>query len=564
MTLGFRKTMQRAAITALIGAALVVAAATSLVAANGTHSQSTSKTSTLHGSAIKGISVGTVNVSHLAVGKAVSGQSLPLLTPKTAAQQAAYQRYMLAHPSLLPAARGVAAPSSSASFVGPSKIPLVYKSANGLSSVDSGCGCTPPDQATGINNLYMLEGVNNVFQINNINLAKVAGPFQASTFFSGAAGFFFSDPQITYDAERAVWFITWLEVKNDESTDSIDIAVSTTGNPLGSYHVYKVGAPGGTIFDYDTLGYEYWDMWLTFPAFSGAAGHAFLGNYIVTLDINNMLSGAGAGGFIYSNLTVGVNGTPSPAFRLSPATEDGVPAAEYVNASDAGYGVTSTDMTTCAFTNTHFVATGVAPVASCVATAMAAAYDDPVNADQPGNPNTVEAGVGWKQIRYQGGHLYFAMPILINCSGTVEDGLLWQEDTPRLNTASPQAITGVDNYQAGYWCFNGHVDSYMPTAYPDSEGDIALVYNLSSNVSSIFPSIGFTGRQEADALGLMGQGGNNAAIVVGTATNLTTRFGDYSACALQINSVARGIVYCSGEWGSSNGWNTWNYALRMQ
>jgi hypothetical protein len=49
MTLGFRKTLQRAAITALIGAALVVGAATSLVAANGTHSQSASKPMTVRG-----------------------------------------------------------------------------------------------------------------------------------------------------------------------------------------------------------------------------------------------------------------------------------------------------------------------------------------------------------------------------------------------------------------------------------------------------------------------------------------------------------------------------------
>jgi hypothetical protein len=463
-----------------------------------------------------------------------------------------------------------------ADFVGTSQIPLLYRNHAGLTANDGcGNGCEPPDQAIGVSNSYVVEGVNAAFAIYNTSLTKLAGPYSAASFFGTVqAGNFFSDPQITYDAERAVWLQSWLEITADKSYDWIDLAVSVAGSPYpGQYFIYHIGAPTGEFCDYDTLGYDYWDMWLTCVEFNSTGG--FIGNRTFTFDLNTMIAGGSLGYWFWGNINTS-QGCPSclAAYRLSPAIEDGVPNAEWVTASDqcAGNscgGNPSNNLTACSFTNTHYVATGVKPTDLCIFNNILLGYDDPILADQKGAPGTMFPGVGYKQIRYTGGHLYFAMPVKFgNCGGSTEDGIAWYEVTPRLNpyTGSPQTIAGVVQEQAGYWCFNGHVDAYMPTAVPSYEGDIALVYNYSSNVSSIAPTIGYTGRQEADAVGTMGQGGANAGVAGNINDNLTNRWGDYSACALTINSVTRGIAFCGGEFVGSDGflWDTQLYALRMQ
>jgi hypothetical protein len=171
---------------------------------------------------------------------------------------------------------------------------------------------------------------------------------------------------------------------------------------------------------------------------------------------------------------------------------------------------------------------------------------------------------------YHNGRIYFAMAIEINCSGNLHDGILWGDVQPQLTTAAahnPQFINGfANNAEAAYQCYFS-ADAYMPTLAASTENDVALVYNYSS--SSVFPSIVYSGRMAADAPGTMGQG-NSFFVLGGTKSNDSTRWGDYSACALFTNLVSRGIIYCGGEYGGphaglgSKGWDTYLYALRME
>jgi hypothetical protein len=100
------------------------------------------------------------------------------------------------------------------------------------------------------------------------------------------------------------------------------------------------------------------------------------------------------------------------------------------------------------------------------------------------------------------------------------------------------------------------------------EDDVLLVYNYSDG-TSVYPSIIYNGRKATDANGQFGQltNGGGVTIVSGTHTNSSGRWGDYSACAIPLNSVTRGGIWCGGEYTGSEaspGWNTRLYNFRTE
>ena len=85
--------------------------------------------------------------------------------------------------------------------------------------------------------------------------------------------------------------------------------------------------------------------------------------------------------------------------------EDGVPQAEWVSATDAGYGVTSSNLTLCSITNTHAVGTATVPTYTCSFNSLPLPYNDPNGAAQPGTSALVYSGYGYKQVAYRNGQL---------------------------------------------------------------------------------------------------------------------------------------------------------------
>jgi hypothetical protein len=582
----FKASTWRMIASGMLGLALVSAGAAGIFAQHQAKASTTKASFSIPGHAITGAygRSGSVNLATLppataaqieaagAASASVSGRvNRPL---KTAAQLAAEHAYALAHPGSLPKAVGKTLGRTPNSYGG-GLTPVLTSSANGISFAQSGCNCAPPDQAIAAAPGYVFEGVNNLLEVYTPAYAQKFGPWTPNQLFAPVyhSGDGFSDPQITFDAERAMYIITWLEIPASGS-DYIDYAFSKTStpSPLTNFWVYQFSASfwgAGDFCDYETLGYDYWGTHLTCILFNG---NSFLGNGTVSVSTNDALAGSFPVGWGWGSIPTDVScgtGCFDPAYRISPTMEDGVPQAEWVSATDAGYGVTSQNLTLCSMTNTHALNTGASPTYTCAFTSLGNLYDDPAAAAQPSGTGQVYPGVGYKQIAYRNGQLYFALPILINCGGVVDDGILWNIITPQLTnlaTNNPQHINGLVSAftQAGYWCYT-NADSYMPTFMADNEGDAALVFNYSG--AGFFPSIGYTGRTAADAPNTLGQGTSSGFQAVGgTGNNTTSRWGDYSACALTTNLVARGIMYCAGEYGvgATAIWQTFLYSLRLQ
>jgi hypothetical protein len=141
----------------------------------------------------------------------------------------------------------------------------------------------PPDQGLCVGNGFILETVNTVLNVYDYKGNSLKGVTDLNTFYgypaqfnrtTGQEGPFVTDPSCYFDKPTQRWFHIVLTLEVDPNTGAflgpnhIDIAVSTTSSPLGTWVIYRLpvqddgtqGTPnhhcdsGACIGDYPHLG----------------------------------------------------------------------------------------------------------------------------------------------------------------------------------------------------------------------------------------------------------------------------------------------------------------------
>ncbi|HWS87296.1 MAG TPA: hypothetical protein VN282_10045 [Pyrinomonadaceae bacterium] len=149
----------------------------------------------------------------------------------------------------------VPSPSPSQSFLGQEDGP----------KVGTGSFITPPDTngAVGLDRVFTNTNAN--YRIHDKATGAPLSTVSTDTFWAatGASGFF--DPQIQFDPYNQRWILAIVS-DAQEADSSINIAVSQTSDPAGSYYVFRfvvgcdngaVGcAPGGEWADFPMLGFN--------------------------------------------------------------------------------------------------------------------------------------------------------------------------------------------------------------------------------------------------------------------------------------------------------------------
>jgi hypothetical protein len=253
-----------------------------------------------------------------------------------------------------------------------------------------------------------------------------------------------------------------------------------------------------------------------------------------------------------------------PARELNPAVEDGVPDAEFFTAIN-DYSPVSSNLTLCALTNTNAL-TGntTAPTLTCGNNTLPTAYAFPVSAQLLGG-FTWNVGADPSRVEYKAGMLHLSWTTAATVSGSTVDGIYWLDLQPLLTTVAaqhPPGINGMIVRNQGIWALSSQTYLLDPILWTTDEQDDVLVYQVVSNVHSIYPSIGYSGRKATDAANTLGQD-TSAFVVTGTRVSSNGP----ALCALLLNSVTRGIVWCSAGYGASlpnPGWDTRIFALRTE
>jgi hypothetical protein len=127
----------------------------------------------------------------------------------------------------------------------------------------------PPDQGLCANSSFVLETINDVMAVYNPDSSVASGPMALNAFYGYAPaidrqhgnvrGPFATDPSCLYDTATQRWFHVMLTIDSLPNgrfigTNHLDLAVSQTSDPRGSWNIYTVpvqndGTCSGTWYD---------------------------------------------------------------------------------------------------------------------------------------------------------------------------------------------------------------------------------------------------------------------------------------------------------------------------
>ena len=213
----------------------------------------------------------------------------------------------------------------------------------------------PPDQALCVGNGFVLESVNDVLSVYNTAGTKLVGPVDLNTFYGYAAAIVRSgpntgkrgpsvtDPVCYFDPDTQRWFHVVLTLDHVgttarlSGTNHLDIAVSQTADPTGSWNIYRLpvqnngtqGTPdhrcnnGFCLGDYPHIGADANAIFLTTNEFA-VFGGGFYGAQIYAISKRALASGAANPNVVLWN--GGDPSIPAPAFTVWPAVS---PSSQY-------------------------------------------------------------------------------------------------------------------------------------------------------------------------------------------------------------------------------------------
>jgi hypothetical protein len=443
------------------------------------------------------------------------------------------------------------------SAAGPSTqaIPGTLANFEGLSNQDNfnvfGRRVNPPDPVGEAGPNHFVEVVNIVFAVYSKTGTKLLGPVDTGSLWAGfpidectePSG----DPVVLYDQFADRWIITQLTARGinfpDEPLNLFYncVAVSTTGDPTGSYFRYAF-TTGFNFPDYPKIGI--WkDSYIITTREFGILDPSIYGIGVYGLERNKMINGdpgARAVGFLATDTAVPLNligdGLLPPDVDGKTKPKNDAPAPIVGTQDDnAPYGATSDALNIWEF-DVQWRST---PIASLVFKAQlpVAPFDSVFPCvggfgsrdclPQPGisNPAQFLDILSYRQrptFRLAYRNLGTSESMLTNQSVEALPGVAgarWYEI---------RRTNGVYSvHQQGTYAPGDGVHRWMGSIAADKKGNFALGYSV-VNATDVFPGIRYTGRMAGDPLGQMTLG--EGTIINGTAaqTHVNSRWGDYT------------------------------------
>jgi hypothetical protein len=403
----------------------------------------------------------------------------------------------------------------------------------------NGFALTPPDHGLAVGNGFEVQFINDVGRIWQ-GPTSVSGPFALSAFFtSRPATDFISDPWLLFDTVSNRFYGGIFDV----TLGGEIMAISQTNNPTGVWNLYNVRYPSTTVIkggcpDQGKGGVDDNVIGLGFNEFSAqqcsGGGGSFLGAALEVFNKADAMSGLTLH-FVFTDPL-------STYFSLVPAQSLGATTTLYFSSTD--------DLAGTAF---HTVtSTGVPNVSTVTLTALAdivvPKYKEPPGAQQSGTSTLIDSGDNRTQ------HVVWRDKVLVS---TQTVGCTPANDTalracarvtevnadPSLTTVSLLKALTVSKLSMYY---------IYPAASLTSADNVVLTFSRSSSTS--FASLVTT------AAPLATKFPGVKVVTAGTATNVSGRFGDYNAIAID-PSGNQTNYWVAGEIGGTSGptgfkWNT--------
>lgn len=407
----------------------------------------------------------------------------------------------------------------------------------GVSNVD---GVLPPDTNGDVGPNHYVQWVNLSLAIYSKTGGILLGPVDGSTLWQGFGGPCGTnndgDPIVLYDEQADRWLLSQFALPNFPSGPFYQcVAVSQTGNPLGSWHLYEFTISNTKLNDYPKFGVWPDGYYMAINQFT-CGGVIFVtcnwaGQGVVAFERDQMLNGQAARAIYFDNPQPPLGGTALGG--MLPSDFDGTPppggSANYFVQVDPN-----------ALQIWAFRVNWASPASSTfqrVTTLTTAAFDGNMCGGsrncipQPGTTAKVDAMADRLMYRLQYRNFGTYETLVTNHTvdtGSDHAGVRWYE------LRKTGGAWGIQ--QQGTFAPDSH-HRWMGSAAMDGAGNLAIGYSISS--TTLLPSIRFTGRSATDPLGQMTWAESDIVQGSGAQTHSTGRWGDYSMLAVDPTQPCR-------------------------
>lgn len=450
------------------------------------------------------------------------------------------------------AERGVGSPSALAEI----------KASTIGTAVDPAARVAPPDTTGDVGPNHYVQWVNLRYSIYTLTRGGnneitgfniVAGfPKNGNVVWQGFGGRCQSDndgdPIVQYDQLADRWVLTQFAVSGNPFTQCV--AVSTTGDPTGTYHRYAYSY-NKDFNDYPKMGVWPDAYYITYNMFRN--GRSFVGNRVCAFERAQMLVGGAARQACVQ--------TSTSHHSLEPADLEGT------TLPPAGSPNLLMSMTTSTINFWRFAVnwgTGTGTLTGPTTVAGVAAFSRACGGGacipQPGTTTRLDtlADRLMYRLSYRNLGTHEAMVINHSVTSGTGVGIRWYElrNAPSQTLASAAPVL----HQQGTFAPSNDF-RWMGSAAMDKTGGIAVGYNISS--ATIVPSIRYAYRGPADPLGILG---NETSIQTGLGSqngNLS-RWGDYST--ISIDPVDGCTMVFTTEYLPATGnfnWTTFIHSFKL-
>lgn len=452
----------------------------------------------------------------------------------------------------------------------------------------------PPDQALCVGNGFVVESVNTVIRVRSTAGANLTAAMPLNDFFNLAPeiiradplvfGDFTSDPKCYFDADTDRWFVTILQLGVEPDTgaftgdSSVMIAVSSSGNPTGSWNLFSIdttndGTDGTPTHDdcpcfgdQPLIGADANGFYVTtneFPVFEAG----FNGAIVYAMSKTALAAGSLGTVVMFHQPTL----AEGQAYSLQPATTP--PGAAYATEHNGTeYFLSALEFTggldnriaLWALTNSASLDDATPAVRMQLKVLGSEVYGAPPTMAQPDGPTPLKALLKSKlapaalgvrstsehlnllnsnddrmnQTVYVDGQIWGALnTVMKSPTGVVRTGIAWFGVTPSFGGSTLGGSVASQGYVA-----LRNTNAAFPAVAANDDGDVLVAYSLVSQIRGIYPSAAYS---------WIGSGGTGSANVVswgaGPADGFTgyisldpgdggvERWGDYSAAVADEN-----------------------------
>ncbi len=429
-------------------------------------------------------------------------------------------------------------------------------------------GIVPSDMALAVSGSWVVQVVNSVIAVydksGNLQsgFPKSLGAFVGGTGDNG-------DSRAFYDWS---WGRFVVEV-DDFTSGRTYIAASATGDPRGVWHVYSFNPWGtadcrtGACNDFPMIGFDNQTIYLSVNFFPATGGWS---PYVLLLPKATIYAGGGFSYRYWFNLTFNgfMQDTVQPVTLLTGKEN---PRAGFAINSYNNFQTNQCSSSACdglvvwAFSNNLDLSSPF-PELSAVFVGTANTYTLPANANQPGNPHSVDTNDPRISATpsYHDGKITAALE---TAGSDSEYHVLWFQVHPTLNDNDPRCTGASLNYcpqitaasMVNEDCFfcggqGASGGSYFGSLVSDVGGDLTMEYTFSDN--NTYPESAYASRRVTQAANTMHDAGFVMCNRSSSTPYLSGRWGDYSAAAGDITLYYRDYQWFAGDDDQAGNWGT--------